>query len=55
MLCPPVQRDNPRALASTGEQTVLKLFYTTPISVDLAQYEIFRAKVKVCFFLARVV
>ena len=35
-----------RALSSrTGRQIMIKLFYTTLISVDLAQYEIFRYKV----------
>ena len=29
----------------TGGQTMVKLFYTTLISVDLPQYEIFRTKV----------
>ena len=41
MGCPPVLGDNPRALASGLSQ----LFYATYISVDLAHYEIFCAKV----------
>ena len=48
MACPPVHRDNPRALAS-GLSYVLvdkhgTTVYTTYISVDLAHHEIFRAK-----------
>ena len=49
MGCPPVRGDNPRALASGLSYVQVdkhgKLFYTTYISVDLAQHEIFRAKV----------
>ena len=36
--------DNPRNKRAGG-QTMVELFYTTLISVDLAQYEILRAKV----------
>ena len=50
MGCPPVRGDNPRALASglsprTGGQPMVKLYYTTYISVDLAYQMIFHAKV----------
>ena len=43
MVCAPVQRDNPRALAKgiidrTGAQTMLYLTCTTISSADLAQY-----------------
>ena len=33
------------SISSTGGRTALQLFHTTLISVDLAQYEIFRAKI----------
>ena len=46
MGCPPVRGDNPRALASgLSYVQVVKLFYTTYISVDLAHHELFCAKV----------
>ena len=51
MVCPPVRGDNPRALSSGLSpvqpvgQTIVYLFYTTLASVDLAQNEIFRAKI----------
>ena len=49
MGCPPVRGDNPRALASglsyVQVENMVKLFYTTYISVHLAHHEIFCAKV----------
>ena len=50
MVCPPVRRDTPRALARglsprRGGKTVVDLFYTTLISIDIAQYELFCANV----------
>ena len=44
MVCAPVRRDNPRALARGLSQTVLYLTCTTIISVDLAHYGVSRAK-----------
>ena len=46
MGCPPVRGDNPRALdyLTYRRTDMVKLFYTTYISVGLAQYEILRAK-----------
>ena len=53
MVCAPVWRDNPRALAisfsegiidRTGAQTMLYLTYTTITSVDLAHHEVSCAK-----------
>ena len=53
MVCAPVRRDNPRALAPsfssgiidrTGAQTMLYLTCTTINIVDLAHYRVFRAK-----------
>ena len=48
MVCAPVRRDNPRALATIidriGAQTMLYLTCTTIISVDLAHYRVSRAK-----------
>ena len=49
MVCAPVRRDNPRALARglslrTGAQTMLYLTCTTITSVDLAYYGVSRAK-----------
>ena len=49
MVCAPVRRDNPRALArglslSTGAQTMLYLTCTTISSVNLAQYGVSLAK-----------
>ena len=46
MVCPPVQGVNPRALASglSPVQADQPLFFSTLISVDLAQYAIFYAK-----------
>ena len=49
MVCAPVRRDNPRALARglslrTGAQTMLYLTCTTISSVDLAQYGVSLAK-----------
>ena len=49
MVCAPVRRDNPRALARglslrTGAQTMLYLTCTTITSVDLAHYGVSRAK-----------
>ena len=49
MVCAPVWRDNPRALARgiidrTGAQTMLYLTCTTISSVDLAQYGVALAK-----------
>ena len=49
MICAPVRRDNPRALARgiidrTGAQTMLYLTCTTIISVDLAHYGVSNAK-----------
>ena len=49
MVCAPVRRDNPRALARgvidrTGAQTMLYLACTTISSVDLAQYGVSLAK-----------
>ena len=49
MGCPPVRGDNPRALASGLSYVLVDkhgtciLFYTTYISVDLANHEIVRA------------
>ena len=48
MGCLPVCGDNPRALASGLSYVQVGkhgIFYTTYISVDLAQHEIYRAKV----------
>ena len=49
MGCPPVRGDNPRALASGLSYVQVDkhgiLFHTTYISVDLANHEIFCAKV----------
>ena len=51
MGCPPVREDNPRALArglsyvQVAKHGSLYLFYTTNISVDLANHKIVRAKV----------
>ena len=49
MGCPPVRGDNPRALASGLSYVQAdkhgNKYYTTYISVDLAQHEILRAKV----------
>ena len=50
MGCPLVRGDNPRALANGlsyvhVDKHGITFFYTTYISVDLAQYEIIRAKV----------
>ena len=48
MGCPPVREDNPRALdylTYRWQPMVKLLFYTTYISVDLAQPVLFRAKV----------
>ena len=51
-VCPPVQGDNPRGIASglscTGGLYMVLLFNTTLICVVLAQDEIFRAEV--CVF-----
>ena len=48
-LCPPVRRDNTRALASGLSYVQVDkhgiTIYTTYISVGLAHHEIFRAKV----------
>ena len=49
MVCAPVRRDNPRALAGglslrTGAQTMLYLTCTTISSVDLAHCRVSRAK-----------
>ena len=52
MVCAPVRRDNPRALARessgiidrTGTQTMLYLTCTMISSVDLAHYGVSRAK-----------
>ena len=48
-VCPPVRGDNPRALASGlflyGRTNQGIIILSTIISVDLAQYEILRAKV----------
>ena len=49
MVCAPVRRDNPRALARglSTEQAHKRLLYltcTTITSVDLAQYEVSHAK-----------
>ena len=49
MVCAPVRRHNPRALARgiidrTGAQTMLYLTCTTTTSVDLAHYGVSRAK-----------
>ena len=50
MVCPPVRGDNPRAKSRglsprTGGQTMVQQSYTNLISVDLAQNEIFHAKI----------
>ena len=49
MGCPPVRGDNPRALASGLSYVQVDKYgitiYATYISVDLAHYEIFHAKV----------
>ena len=46
MVCLPVRGENPRAFASVLLPVKAdKLFYTTPICVDLASWEIFRAGV----------
>ena len=49
MGCPPVCGDNPRALASGLSYVQVDkhciTIYTTYISVDLAHYQIFRAKI----------
>ena len=50
MGCPSVSGDNPRALASgfsyvQVDKHGITFFYTTYISVDIAHYEIFHAKV----------
>ena len=49
MGCPPVREYNPRALASGISYVQVDkhgiTIYTTYISVDLAQHEIYRAKV----------
>ena len=52
MVCPPVGGDNPRALVSglspvQVEKPWYNFFYTTLISVDLAQYEIFQLKLAI--------
>ena len=48
MVCPPVRGENPRNLASELSYVQVNnyciTFYTTYISVDLAHYEILRAK-----------
>ena len=49
MVCEPVRRDNPRALARglsprTGAQTMLYLTCTTITNVDLAHYGVSRAR-----------
>ena len=49
MVCAPVRRDNPRALAEgiihrTGAHTMLYLTCTTISRVDLAHYGVSRAK-----------
>ena len=45
MVCAPVRRDNPRALASVaGAQNMLYLTFTTISSVDLALYRVSRTK-----------
>ena len=51
MVCAPVRRDNPRALAKarrlslrTGAHTMLYLSCTMISSIDLAHYEVSRAK-----------
>ena len=48
MVCAPVQRDNPRALArglsAVQAQTMLYLTCTTITSVDLAHYGVSHAK-----------
>ena len=45
MVCAPVRRDNPRALArGLGAQTMLYLTCITIIIVDLARYGVSRAK-----------
>ena len=55
MGCPPVRRDNPRALASglsyvpVGKHGITN--YTTYISLDLARREIFRANVGIIYFM----
>ena len=53
MVCPPVQENNPRALANgfspVQEDKPLYNYFITLISVDLAQFELFQAKV--CDFL----
>ena len=49
MGCPPVRGDNPRALAGglsyVQVEKMVLLFYTTYISVDVEDHEIFNAKV----------
>ena len=50
MVCPPVRGDNPRALVSGSSPIQVDnhgiiLLFTTYISVDIAHYEIFCAKV----------
>ena len=49
MGCPPVRGDNPRALASGLSYVQVDkhgiIIYTTYINVDLANHEIFHAKV----------
>ena len=49
MVCPPVQRDNPQALASgiihhTGRQTMLCLTCSMIPCVDLARYVVYHVK-----------
>ena len=51
MICAPVRRDNPRALAKarglflrTGAQTMLYLTCTIISSIDLSHYGVSRAK-----------
>ena len=47
-MCPPVRGDNPRALASELSYVHVNthsITYTTYISVDFANHEIFHAKV----------
>ena len=48
MLCPPVRGDNPQALASRLSSVQADKpwynYFTTLMSLDLAQYKIFRAR-----------
>ena len=55
MDCPPVRRDNPRALASGLSYVPVDKHgitnYTTYISADLAHRDIFRANVGIIYFM----